>query len=388
MENKKRFLILLLLDISIILFSIFLSNNLFVWVPTVIITYSVAGIFGLYYWMGSEIFGIYRKAWEYASVHEITAIAKTVTFAFLGTLLTHWFIFQTTLNRILIVAYLLQLILITGSRLIWRVKREYVVKNEQTSKKTLVIGAGIAGSMLVRHLQRTNNHHLNPVAFVDDDLKKQDLEIANVPVVGAISQLPLIVKFAKIEHIVIAIPSLDKKTMNEIFNICRKTNIHTQIMPSLEDLVEGKTSISQLRDVSIEDLLGRKPVQLEEDNIKETLEKKTILVTGAGGSIGSEICRQLMKYEPDELVLLGHGENSIYLIEMELKEKFTQMNTKISTEIADVQDRTKIFQLIKKYQPTIVYHAAAHKHVPLMERHPEEAVKNNIFGTKNVAEAA
>lgn len=155
----------------------------------------------------------------------------------------------------------------------------------------------------------------------------------------------------------------------------------------LEDLLDGKVSVNEFRDVQVEDLLGREPVQLDDKGIGEKIQDKTVLITGAGGSIGSEICRQILKYKPAKMVLLGHGENSIYHIEMELRTKYKEQ-AEFVTEIADIQDRNKIFEIMKKHKPFVVYHAAAHKHVPLMERNPEEAVKNNIIGTKNVAEAA
>ncbi|MGQ0420371.1 polysaccharide biosynthesis protein, partial [Bacillus sp. HC-Mk] len=158
-------------------------------------------------------------------------------------------------------------------------------------------------------------------------------------------------------------------------------------VPMLEDILDGKIAINEFSDVKVEDLLGRDPVKLDDVGITETIIGHTIVVTGAGGSIGSEICRQVMKYKPEKIVLLGHGENSIYTIEMELKEYY-QENVEIIAEIADIQDRNKLFSLIEKHKPYIIYHAAAHKHVPLMERNPEEAVKNNIIGTKNIAEAA
>lgn len=191
----------------------------------------------------------------------------------------------------------------------------------------------------------------------------------------------------EIEHIIIAIPSLKRREINKIFQECTKTKAKTQIVPMLEDILYGNIPINRFSDVKVEDLLGREPVKLDDIGITETITGHTILVTGAGGSIGSEICRQVMKYTPEKVILLGHGENSIYTIEMELKEYY-QENVEIIAEIADIQDRNKLFSLIEKHKPYIIYHAAAHKHVPLMERNPEEAVKNNIIGTKNIAEAA
>ncbi|WP_242281623.1 nucleoside-diphosphate sugar epimerase/dehydratase, partial [Bacillus cereus group sp. BfR-BA-01454] len=290
--------------------------------------------------------------------------------------------------RILAIAWMLHLLLIGGSRFVWRMFRDtYITKATNDKKRTLIIGAGSAGTMVVRQLQHNKEADLYPIAFVDDDRNKQKLEIYNVPVVGTTNHIQEIVEDNDIEHIIIAIPSLNRGQINEIFEKCRKTKAKTQIVPMLEDLLDGKLAVNEFRDVQVEDLLGREPIQLDDAGIGEKISGKTILVTGAGGSIGSEICRQVMKYKPAKIVLLGHGENSIYTIEMELRNIYKD-KVEIVTEIADIQDRDKIFEVIKQHQPYIVYHAAAHKHVPLMERNPKEAIKNNIIGTKNVAEAA
>lgn len=189
-----------------------------------------------------------------------------------------------------------------------------------------------------------------------------------------------------IEHIIIAIPSMKKSEINHIFQQCVNTKVKTQIMPSVEDIMAGKISVGQMRDVQVEDLLGRDPVQLDTGAISNKLTGKTVLVTGAGGSIGSEVCRQVCNFNPAKIILLGHGENSIYTIEMELRNTFSEIE--IEPEIADVQDAERMNEVMQKYRPDVVYHAVAHKHVPLMERNPHESVKNNVIGTKNTAEAA
>ena len=187
--------------------------------------------------------------------------------------------------------------------------------------------------------------------------------------------------------IFLAIPSLTKQGATKLAKISVDTGVKTQMIPRIEDLMTGKVSVNEIRDVKIEDLLGREEVQLDMKVISENITGKTILVTGAGGSIGSEICRQVMRFSPKKLILLGHGENSIYLIDMELRNTFGPL-ADLRPLIADVQDRARIFDIVDEYRPDVIYHAAAHKHVPLMEGNPMEAVKNNIFGTKNVAEAA
>ncbi len=335
----------------------------------------------------AAIYKLYNKAWEYASIGELKQIFKAITLSIIVTAIVQQIINHDIYVRILAIAWMLHLLLIGGSRFVWRMFRDTYIAKATDKKRTLIIGAGSAGTMVVRQLQHNKEADLYPIAFVDDDRNKQKLEIYNVPVVGTTNHIQEIVEDNDIEHIIIAIPSLNRGQINEIFEKCRKTKAKTQIVPMLEDLLDGKLSVNEFRDVQVEDLLGREPIKLDDAGIGEKITGKTILVTGAGGSIGSEICRQVMKYKPAKIVLLGHGENSIYNIEMEMRVTYKD-TVEITTEIADIQDRHKIFEIMKKHQPYIVYHAAAHKHVPLMERNPEEAVKNNIFGTKNVAEAA
>lgn len=335
----------------------------------------------------AAIYKLYNKAWEYASIGELKQIFKAITLSIIVTAIVQQIINHDIYVRILAIAWMLHLLLIGGSRFVWRMFRDTYITKANDKKRTLIIGAGSAGTMVVRQLQHNKEADLYPIAFVDDDRNKQKLEIYNVPVVGTTNHIQEIVEDNDIEHIIIAIPSLNRNQINEIFEKCRKTKAKTQIVPMLEDLLDGKVSVNEFRDVQVEDLLGREPIQLDDAGIGEKITGKTILVTGAGGSIGSEICRQVTKYKPAKIVLLGHGENSIYNIEMEMRVTYKD-TVEITTEIADVQDRNKIFEIMERHCPYIVYHAAAHKHVPLMERNPEEAVKNNIFGTKNVAEAA
>lgn len=389
MSYRKRLLLLVTSDLLIVLFSIYISNFLFLWLhsdPKIIIASSLLLV--VFYTFFARRYGLYRKAWEYASVWEMLNICKTVTFSFIATIAVQSFVLDVSYTRILVVTWMLQLILISGSRFTWRLLREQMFQTSVSQKNTLIIGAGSGGNMLVRQLQKDEQCDLRPVGYLDDDSSKHNLEILGIPVLGTVSQLEEIVKQKEIEHIIIAIPSLTRTELGNIYSVCAKTKVRTQIIPRIEDIAEGKISVSNLKDVSVEDLLGRESVQLDDKEVSAKLHNKTILVTGAGGSIGSEICRQIMKFTPETIILLGHGENSIYTIEMELLETYATSNIEIITEIADVQDRDKIFAIMDKYKPDVVYHAAAHKHVPLMERNPEEAVKNNVLGTKNVAEAA
>lgn len=383
--------ILIFLDSLIVLFSMFVSSFIFSYnlghevAPTIII--SSIFMCGLHHLFAYRL-GLYRKAWEYASVAEVFIIAKAVTLTIGCTVIIQLLIGQAPLGRVLLVAWMMNVVLIGGSRFGWVVIRGQLIKEPSNKINTLIIGAGSGGTMIARQLLYREESNLHPVAFIDDSTEKQKLEIYNIPVVGTLENIDWVVDEYDIQHIIIAIPSLTRTALNRIYETCRETKIKTQIMPSLEDIVEGKISISQLRDVSVDDLLGRDSVKLDEKGISDIVTGAKVLVTGAGGSIGSEICRQVMKYGPSEIILLGHGENSIYSIEMELLSTYRGGNTIITTEIADIQDRDKIFTIMSKHKPDVVYHAAAHKHVPLMERNPEEAIKNNVYGTKNVAEAA
>lgn len=283
---------------------------------------------------------------------------------------------------------MLHILLIGGSRFCWRVYRDTYIKNADAKKRTLIVGAGSAGTMVARQLLNNNDTELIPIAFIDDNDKKHSLDILGIPVIGGINLIEVTVQQQNIDNIVIAIPSLSKKDLNTIFLECAKTKAKTQIIPMLEDIATGKVSVNKFRDVQVEDLLGREPVELDINSISEFITNKVVLVTGAGGSIGSEICRQISNYIPEKLILLGHGENSIYAIEMELRELYENSQIEFITEIADIQNPTKMMSIMSTYHPDVVYHAAAHKHVPLMERNPEEAVKNNLIGTMNVAKAA
>ncbi|MDT8861110.1 polysaccharide biosynthesis protein [Alkalihalobacillus sp. MEB130] len=390
MAYHQRLSLLIFIDSLFIVTTIFLSNLLvydrhLILSSTLIIT---AITLLVCHHVFSFHFKLYKKAWEYASIGELIIILKIVTFSIVIAAVVQQMLGQGVFLRLLATTWMLHMIFIGGSRFWWRIVRDTYIKKNENRKRTLIIGAGAAGTMVARQLQTSNEAELLAVAFIDDDERKHHLDILSIPVVGGIDQIEKAVHDLRIDNIVIAIPSLSKRELNEIFQECAKTKAKTKILPMLEDLVTGKVSVKQFRDVQVEDLLGREPVELDIESISEYVSNKVVLVTGAGGSIGSEICRQVSQFHPKKLILLGHGENSIYSIEMELRGIHKESNIQIVTEIADIQDFNKMISIMEKYHPDVVYHAAAHKHVPLMERNPEEAVKNNMIGTKNVALAA
>lgn len=316
-----------------------------------------------------------------------------VTLAFLAASLVSVPFVEAISFRFMLLTYLFSVALIPGSRIIWRIYNEHQQKlkelsvhGEVTQKvRTLIVGAGQGGSLFVKSLQR-HDYEVELIGIIDDDLAKERMTLYGVPVIGKVEDIPELVKLHEIEQITIAIPSLSPQELNEIVEVCAETKVKVNQMPSVEEVVLGKYEVNKFKEIDVVDLLGREEVQLDIETIAEKLSGQTVLVSGAGGSIGSEICRQIIRFSPKRILLLGHGENSIYLINKELNNLHT--STEIVPIIADIQDRERIFKVMEQYKPDRVYHAAAHKHVPLMEYNPTEAIKNNVYGTKNMAEAA
>ncbi|MBM4761468.1 nucleoside-diphosphate sugar epimerase/dehydratase [Bacillus sp. B15-48] len=389
MSYRNRILFLVLLDSLIVLTAIYFSFTILH--PSIesfsyIHLSSSIAVLLLLHHVFASLFKLYNKAWEYASVGEILSIVNAVTLSIIGTILFQLLVGMPIYGRALFTTWTLHVILIGGSRFAWRVYRDRFMKKNAEMKRVLIIGAGQGGTLVARQLFNNPELGLKPVGFIDDDFRKFKLQILGIPVLGTSKGIVDAVEKHKIDKIVIAIPSISKKEIKRIYEECAKTNVKPQIMPNIEEVMLGNVEVSNFRDVEVEDLLGRQPVKLDIDGISEYVSKKTVLVTGAGGSIGSEICRQICKFQPKKIVLVGHGENSIYGIDMELRNLYRDA-IEIVPVIGDIQDRTRIFEVMEQHRPDVVYHAAAHKHVPLMEYNPREAVKNNVFGTKNVAEA-
>ncbi|MGE7664904.1 polysaccharide biosynthesis protein [Ureibacillus composti] len=391
MNYKQRYTTFFVVDSVIVLCSIFfcfwiLHPNLSIFSHNLIVVSAITLLISHH--IAAHFFHLYDRIWSVASVRELLTIFYAITISVASASLVQLLLASDVYMRLMVITWLLHIVLIGGSRFILRIAHDRTpIKPKGDLKRVLIVGAGQAGTMLVRNIQHNEHPEYHPIAFVDDDPNKQNLTLMNVKVSGTIQDIPNIVNEKGIDEIILAIPSLGKFGIKEIYNICATTQAKVKIMPRIEDVMTGKVSVNEMQEVKIEDLLGREEVKLDMVAISKKLTGKTILVTGAGGSIGSEICRQVMKFKPKMLLLLGHGENSIYTINMELTEKF-KGETQIVPIIADVQDRVRIFEVVALFRPDVIYHAAAHKHVPLMEYNPKEAVKNNIFGTKNVAEAA
>lgn len=358
------------------------------WEISLIVTVIRIGVF--------LFFRLYQSLWSYSSIPEFFLVIKAVTistvivwiFALSGQSLG-WLPFPTP-KAIGMIDWLLNIIALGGWRFAVRFRREWVISRlnakNAIKKRLLIVGAGEAGSIIIREIFKELANNYLPIGFIDDDPCKKGHSLHGIPILGTRQDIPRLIKQYEVEEVVIALPSASRQDIREILEICQQATAHILMIPPVTEIINGLVSMKQLRDVQIEDLLGREPVRVDLAAISHYLNKERVLITGAGGSIGSEICRQVANFKPEVLLLLGRGENSIFEIDQELAVVFPQL-TKIPI-IADIRDRSKLSQVFKTYHPTVIFHAAAHKHVPLMEQAPDEAVKNNIFGTKNLAELA
>jgi FlaA1/EpsC-like NDP-sugar epimerase len=338
-------------------------------------------------------FGLYRRLWVYASVNELKIIVASVSVAsiIVSAVMVVLFIFNviTGLPRsVLGIDFLLSLVFVGGVRFALRIRAETRVPQNRNGKnhKVLVIGAGDAGILVVRELQKNQQSNLEPVGFLDDDLAKQKHEIYGIQVIGTLADLPEVLDIKTIDEVIIAIPSAPGRVVRKVADDCRLKGVPFRTMPGIFELIGGKVSVSRLREVDITDLLRREPARIHEEWIGDALKNKCILVTGAGGSIGRELCRQIARWDPARLILLGHGENSIFEALLELRENSPTLE--LIPVIADVRDIQRIESVLSEYHPQVIFHAAAHKHVPLMQINVEEAVANNVIGTRNLVGAA
>ena len=333
---------------------------------------------------------LYTSLWRFASLEElknaIIAILLSSFIQFFGMRLL-----GLPVPRSYIFIYTMLLaICIIGPRFSYRFLRiafhNHEIIWQSKPVVTMVVGAGSAGYMLVREMK--NSKHLNRKVpcIIDDDPQKIGTYLQGIPIVGTKEEIPAMAKKYNIEEIIIAIPTLEDESRHELLEICQKTACKIKMLPGIYQMVNQEVDVSMLRDVSIEDLLGREPVDLHMEKIGNYITGKVIIVTGGGGSIGSEICRQVALHDPKQLIIVDIYENNAYNIQLELKKNYPKLN--LETLIASVRDKKRIEDIFETYHPEIVYHAAAHKHVPLMEDSPDEAIKNNVLGTYNVASAA
>ncbi|TFE04131.1 polysaccharide biosynthesis protein [Jeotgalibacillus salarius] len=370
---------------AVISASLLLNTGQVPWLESLYLSLLLCGVLvgGLYY------YDLYRSTYKYISHHEFFYFARVVMlgFLFIYTLNIYLNLFEFISISVYFV-FLSWCFSVTGISLIRiGVRLHYSFKNKGNykGKRTLIIGAGEAGLLVLTQLKKSADSPLYPVVFLDDDLSKVGTKLYGVPIEGTINKVEEFIHKHKIETIIIAIPSATTSEIKDIVQYCSKTRVEIKILPKINDIIHGRLD-KTIRDVNVEDLLGREPIRQDLKLISGYLADKTVLVSGAGGSIGSEICRQVARFEPKKILLLGHGENSIYLIERELHEKFPELT--FIPVIGDVQDLARIKSIFDHFRPDVVFHAAAHKHVPLMEENPSESVKNNVMGTKNMADCA
>jgi FlaA1/EpsC-like NDP-sugar epimerase len=339
-------------------------------------------------------FGLYRRVWAYASTKELRLIVAAVTTAsviisVIMIVLTTLQLYQGFPRSVLAIDWLLSLMAVGGLRFTMRILAESRSKAIDTNgqiKRVLIVGAGDAGALVLREMQKNPQLNQIPVCFVDDDPAKQNQQIHDVPVVGTLKDIGRVVDIRRINEVIIALPSAPGKTVRQVSDICRLKGVPFRTMPGVYELIGGKINVGRLREVEITDLLRRAPVRIDEHLVGSSLSGRRVLITGAGGSIGQELCRQVARWRPSELILLGHGENSIFATLVELEGIYPGLP--IHPMIADVRNLDRLSAIFQNQMPHMVFHAAAHKHVPLMEVNVEEAITNNVVGTRNVVDVS
>ena len=342
------------------------------------------------------IFKLYSNIWKYASVEELLSIvysmtATNIVFIIYGYFITHtllkyqFFRFPLTVH---IIFWLLSVISLGGVRFFFRIMENNVsTKNSSRKKKNLlIIGAGDAAAILIKEIQNKTGLNYRIVGLIDDNEKKIGKRIHGIKVLGNRNKIVSVCKSYRVDEIMLAMPSVDKITKSEILNICKQVTKNIKTMPGIYKIADEEIAVNKMRDIDINDLLGRESVKLNSEHIDRYIKGKTVLVTGGGGSIGSEIIRQIAKFNPQQILILDIYENNAYDLEMEFNRNFPDINKQVI--IASVRDVIRIDQVFAEYKPDVVFHAAAHKHVPLMEANVADAIKNNILGTYNVASCA
>lgn len=386
-KYKTRQLILIGTDIACTLLSFIASVGIIY--PTRVdsnATLEVALIYVAINILMLSICRCYHSLWRYAGEEELISIVLACALTLIPTYLIHLLMgvkFSLTF-------YVLNLILTTsltgGTRLLYRTGRRIRLRNSLKEKTTnvLIVGAGSAGDMVIQELKNNPQLLKKPIGIIDDDPNKKGRRIHNIPILGTTKDVKNLVDKYNVDEIIIAIAKISKHEKKDIIETCKKTKCKLKTIPGMFEIIDGKVDIKKIRDVDIEDLLGREPIKVNLTEMSEYLQHKVVLVTGGGGSIGSELCRQIASFGPKQLIILDNYENNAYAIQQELIRKYGN-KLDLKTVIASVREEKRMDEIFNTYKPAVVFHAAAHKHVPLMEKSPSEAIKNNIFGTKNVA---
>lgn len=330
------------------------------------------------------VMGLYYHLWKYFGMREMISVFYSTTLGSVIFVLVVYLTQNSSFPRsIFLFEWALMMIAFLLVRSSRRFSQEIINVPKKSKQRVLIVGAGVTGQHLAAEMIRTNNSYM-PIGFIDDDIQKIKAKINGLKVFGDKTSIPSVVKDWEIDIIIICIPSIHAKVIKEIAEISSKTKAEVKIIPSMQGIISGDLKVSQMREIRIEDLLGRKPIMIDNSELTYLIKDKTILITGAGGSIGSELVCQLSHFLPSKLILLGHGENSIFKTSNQLRE--LNPNIEQIRVIADIKDRNMIDKVFNEYKPDIVFHAAAHKHVPLMEENLFEAIMNNVYGTKNLVE--
>jgi FlaA1/EpsC-like NDP-sugar epimerase len=392
--KARKKIVLLIIDLLVINFSFLLSfyfRFLFEIPKEFLENYSKNFIIiSLTYILAFYFFGIYESLWNYAGSDEFLLVWAASVSGGLAVeaynLVYGNLIPSTVIALSAILVSLFVLISRVAIRTYRRITKLLENKQNSTGTRVMIVGAGAGGSMVLDELLNSKEINMLPACFVDDNISKLGMSISGIKVMGNRHDIPKLVKENDIETIIIAIPTLLGADRAEIANICKNTGCKLKIMPGIYELLKGDVTIKKIRAVKIEDLLGRNPVVLEDDGIKEYIRGKVVMITGGGGSIGSEISRQVLKYEPGKLIIFDNYENNAYELQNEIKARYPGLELKLL--IGSIRDRKRLENVFSEYRPNVVFHAAAHKHVPLMEESPSEAIMNNVFGTLNLAETA
>lgn len=400
MQNKKaKMLTLVIVDLLLIFCSYFVAF-IFRFKYTNI---SIAEIVVMYESYISKIFlmslifiGIFMAFKQYKSIWSIASIDEFLRGIIATGLATSVVLIISYLDErriplmVTIMAGIMIMVFCNGIRIGWRVVRRTLIfitdRSNGSCKRVLVVGAGGAGALVANEYKKNPQYKKKVVAFVDDSWVKKGIYVSGIKVLGDRYDIPTVVEEQRIDEIIIAISELNEVELKKILDECKKTTAQVKIMPGVSEVIDGKFSVKKIRDVDVEDLLGREPIKLDFSGISSYIENKVIMVTGGGGSIGSELCRQIARFNPKELIIFDIYENNAYDLQNELLRKYENLNLK--TLIGSVRDRKRLNSIFKEYRPQVVFHAAAHKHVPLMEDSPGEAIKNNVLGTLNTAELA
>lgn len=396
--NYKKKLLLVLVDVIIVVFSYLLSyfiryfntenfmhsahiKNIVESLPVIILIYII--FFGM--------FKLYESLWTFAGTEEFLIAIIGCMIATMVNLGVQTMVLNSQLPKMIIaLAGLFIMVFSLGFRISFRVARKTVIylhrKEKVNFKRVMIVGAGEAARILIGEIKKNSQIRYSPILLVDDNPLKKNTSIAGLKVLGSRNDIETLVKDYSIDLILIAMPSAKEEDRKEIIRICSNTKVEVKIAPGVYELIGKSLTLKQIRDVDVKDLLGREQVKLDYENISDYLTGKKVLVTGGGGSIGAELCRQIVSFNPEELMILDIYENNAYDLQMELERKYPKLKLKVF--IASVRDRKRLESIFELHKPEVVFHAAAHKHVPLMEYNPTEAIKNNVLGTLNVAECS